>query len=37
MDVAEYLTGLLPSTKDAHSTAPIFDDNKGPSLDYKMA
>ena len=37
MDVAEYLTGLLPSTKDAHSTAPIFDENKGPSLDYKMA
>ena len=35
MDVGEYLTGLLPATKDAHSTAPIFD--KGPSLDYKMA
>ena len=37
MDVKEYLTGLLPSTKDVHETLPIFDENKGPSLDYKMA
>ena len=37
MDVEEYLTGLLPSTKDVHETSPIFDENKGPSLDYKMA
>ena len=37
MDVKEYLTGLLPSTKDVHETSPIFDENKGPSLDYKMA
>ena len=37
MDVEEYLTGLLPSTKDAHTTSPIFDEDKGPSLDYKMA
>ena len=37
MDVAEYLTGLLPSTKDIHTFSPIFDENKGPLLDYKMA
>ena len=37
MDVEEYLTGLLPSTKDAHRTSPLFDEDKGPSLDYKMA
>ena len=37
MNVEEYLTGLLPSTKDAHTTSPIFDEDKGPSLDYKMA
>jgi len=37
MDVEEYLTGLLPSIKDIHTTSPIFDEDKGPSLDYKMA
>ena len=37
MDVNEYLTGLLPYKKDGHTTTPLFDEDKGPSLDYKMA